>query len=96
MSLHEKRTQEPAAEPADESLDDEREPASRRRLAAVLSLVVATLVWTAAASRFLLTGQVKVALVAVGLVCAVLPLVFRVGETPAAPRENDRAVDEQE
>jgi len=85
VSLHDKRIEEPP----DEDADDEAVPASRRRLAGVLSLVAATLVWTAAASAYLRTGQVKVALVAVGLVCAVLPLVMRSSESPGPPPHED-------
>ena len=64
----------------DDASDESAAPASRRRLAAVLCLVAATLVWTAAASAYLRTGQVRVSLVALGLVFAVLPLVTRGGE----------------
>lgn len=73
----------------EEETSEEAAPASRRRLVGVLCLVAATLVWTAAASAFLRTGQVRVSLVALGLVFAVLPLVTRGGEDASSTRDDE-------
>jgi len=60
--------------------DEETGPASPRRLAGVLGLVAATLVWAAAISAYLRTGQVKVVLVVIGIVCAMVPIALRSSE----------------
>ena len=74
--------------PEDEA-SEEAAPASRRRLVGVLCLVAATLVWSAAVSAFLRSGQVRVSLLALGLVFAVLPLVTRGGEDASPTRDDE-------